>query len=144
MKYLGLAFGIVTSAAISPVSAQSMASGDCSCQSSYQYYSEFDGQSWDGWQIVDYNSISLTIDVPEISLDSPSDATLTINGDKTASTGKSRRFVVKNLQPGKSYNFTVVAVTTNRAGIELQQTEKITLKTGESRRISMKPIKRKE
>ncbi|MBX3421666.1 MAG: TIGR03000 domain-containing protein [Pirellulaceae bacterium] len=123
--------------------AQSVHSQDCMCSEARVGMGVDDFSSYSNMQILEANAIYLTVDVPEITLDCPTDAILTINGDKTASTGKSRRFIVRNLAPGEKYEFTVVAITTNRAGIELQQTQTFTLKTGDFKQIAMKPIKRK-
>lgn len=108
---------------------------ECSC------VAEGDGNCWS--MILEANAIYLTVNVPEISLDCPEDAVLTVNGDPTATKGASRRFIVRNLQPGKEYEFKIAAITKNRAGVELMQKETVKLEVGQMHTISLKPVRRK-
>jgi uncharacterized protein (TIGR03000 family) len=93
--------------------------------------------------ILEPNAVYLTVNVPEITLDCPEDAVLTVNGDPTATKGASRSFIVRNLEPGKEYEFKLAAITKNRGGVELMQKETIKLQVGDMHTVTMKPVRRK-
>jgi uncharacterized protein (TIGR03000 family) len=94
------------------------------------------------YQIIEPNAAYLTINVPEVNLDT-SDAELIINGDPTVSTGPSRRFIVRDMEPDKEYRFQIVAITANRANVERMEVKTIILRAGELQSVSLKPIRRR-
>ena len=91
------------------------------------------------YMVLEPNAIYLTVNVPEITLD----CILAVNGDPTARAGASRRFIVRNLEPGKEYEFKVAAITKNRGGVELMQKETVKLNVGDVHMMTMKPVRRK-
>ena len=95
------------------------------------------------YMVLEPNALYLTVNVPEKNLDCPEDAIITVNGDPTASEGPSRRFIVRNLEPGKEYEFKVAAITKNRGGVELMQKEIVKLRVGDTHTMTMKPVRRK-
>ncbi|MEZ6134539.1 MAG: hypothetical protein R3C53_06490 [Pirellulaceae bacterium] len=90
----------------------------------------------EGGQIIEGDSIYLTVNVPEKAI-------LTVNGDPTISTGPTRYFVVKGLDVEREYKFVIVAETANAAGVAMEQTETVKLKPGSSQVVTLKPVRRK-
>lgn len=93
--------------------------------------------------VLEPNAIYITVNLPEKSLDRPEEAVLTVNGDPTKSEGASRRFIVRDLEYGKEYEFKVAAVMKNRAGVELMQVETAKLRVGDMHAMTFKPVRRK-
>jgi uncharacterized protein (TIGR03000 family) len=94
------------------------------------------------YQVVEPNAAYLTINVPEVNLDN-TDAVVTINGDPTASVGPARRFIIRDMEIDKEYDFQIIAVTANRAGVERMEVKKITLRSGDMQSVSMHPKRRR-
>lgn len=94
------------------------------------------------YQVIEPDAAYLTVNVPEVNLDT-SDAELIINGDPTVSVGPSRRFIVRDLEPEKDYEFQIVAITANRANVERMEVKTITLRAGDMQTLSLKPTRRR-
>lgn len=93
--------------------------------------------------VIEPNAIYLTVNLPEKSLDRPEEAVITVNGDPTKTEGASRRYIVRDLEYGKEYEFKVAAIMKNRAGVELLQRETVKLKVGDMHTMTLKPVRRK-
>ncbi|MCA9193273.1 MAG: hypothetical protein KDB03_15990 [Planctomycetales bacterium] len=89
------------------------------------------------FQIIEEDAIYLTINVPEDT------APLKVNNDPTISIGATRYFVIRHLEPGKSYEFEVVAERANAAGVAMEEIRVFRLTAGSSKALTMNPIKRK-
>lgn len=88
-------------------------------------------------QNVEADAIYLTINVPEDT------APLRINNDPTMSVGATRYFVIRHLEPGRTYSFEVVAERANAAGVAMEEIKVFKLPAGSSKMLSLNPIKRK-
>ncbi len=88
------------------------------------------------YQVMEADSIYFTVNVPEKAI-------LQINGDPTISLGPTRYFVVRGLEPGRTYSFEIVAETANPAGVAMEEKKTIKLTPGSSEIVTMKPVKRK-
>lgn len=87
-------------------------------------------------QIIEGDSIYLTVNLPELTV-------LQINGDPTISLGPTRYFVVRGLDPMKTYTFEIVAETLNPAGVALEEKKTLKLRPGANEIVTLKPVKRK-
>src|SRR6478735_8335894 len=70
----------------------------------------------------------------------PADATLTIDGEKTVSTGAVRRFSTPQLEAGKRYYYLLVA-TWKQDGKEQKQEKKASFSVGETVEVVFTPAK---
>lgn len=98
----------------------------------------FNGMTYPGMleRVVEEDAIYLTVNVPEKAI-------LKVNGDPTISVGPKRYFVIRNLEPGRSYKFKIVAETANAAGVAMEETKTVKLSAGSTGVVSLKPIRRK-
>ncbi|MCA9126834.1 MAG: hypothetical protein KDB22_07110 [Planctomycetales bacterium] len=87
-------------------------------------------------QIIEGDAIYLTVNVPEAAI-------VQVNGDPTISIGPTRYFVVKNLDPERTYKFEIVVETANPAGVPMEASETVKLKPGNTEVVSITPTKRK-
>ncbi len=98
--------------------------------------SVFSGEMMSPGMIIEGDSIYLTVNLPELAM-------LQVNGDPTISLGPVRYFVVRGLEPGKTYTFEFAAETLNPAGVPLLEKKTVKLKAGSNDIITLKPVKRK-
>ncbi len=129
---------LIVLAAVMTVNQQALA--QCSCQSSsangmLPWGSEV--ASMGALQIFEEDAIYLTVNVPEDT------APLTINGDPTISLGKTRYFVIRHLEPGRTYQFEIMAERANAAGVAMEEIKVIKVAAGSNRMLELNPIKRK-
>jgi uncharacterized protein (TIGR03000 family) len=68
-------------------------------------------------------------DAALLSVEVPADATIHVNGSKTAATGTTRQFVSRGLVAGKKYEFTV-RMTVEQNGQTSEQTKVVSLAAG--------------
>lgn len=116
------------------------AQAQCSCQSSAANGTLPWGAgiaSMGALQIFEEDAIYLTVNVPEDT------APLTINGDPTISVGKTRYFVIRHLEPGRTYQFEIMAERANAAGVAMEEIKVIKVAAGSNRMLELNPIKRK-
>jgi uncharacterized protein (TIGR03000 family) len=95
-----------------------------------------DSAAPNGGQLIESDSIYLTVSVPETAI-------LTVNGDPTISVGTLRYFVIKGLDRTREYQFEVVAETANAAGVAMEETKTVKLRPGSAELVTLKPVKRK-
>lgn len=86
---------------------------------------------------ADWESIFISVSVPE-------DAKVTVNNKPTVSEGKTRRFVIRALEPGKKYKFVVRAETVNVWGIAMEDTKTVSLTTGTREEMVLTPVRNRK
>lgn len=86
--------------------------------------------------IIEGDSIYLTVMLPELAM-------LQVNGDPTISLGPVRYFVVRGLDPAKTYTFDFAAEALNPAGVVLLEKKTLKLRPGANEIVVLKPVKRK-
>lgn len=65
-------------------------------------------------------------------------AIVTVNGEETVTKGSVRPYIVRGLQPDKSYKFEIVGVVRQPKGDVYAAKETVTLKAGDSRQVVLK------
>jgi uncharacterized protein (TIGR03000 family) len=70
-----------------------------------------------------------------LSVQVPPDASVWINGEKTAQSGPRREFLSSGLSPGRSYTFVVLARWTEPNGDTVERQRRLSVRGGERRDV---------
>jgi len=83
------------------------------------------------------SSIRLAIEVPAA-------ASLFVNEKATTSTGATRQFVSRNLERGRTYEFSVRAEVMDKNGKLISETQQVSIQAGESESLQFKFVNRSQ
>jgi uncharacterized protein (TIGR03000 family) len=83
-------------------------------------------------EAIGYNEIHLIVNLPE-------EAKMFVNGNATSSTGKSRHFVSRDLQPGQSYRFDLKMVV-EQDGETVERHKTVVLESGRGEEVTFDSV----